>query len=63
MAKGNLPELQRRQKWNNPRRNLALGDIVLMVDYNSPRSSWPLGRVVRVNPNSSDAKLEYRAKV
>ena len=25
-----------------------------MVDENSPRSSWPLGRVVRVKPNSSD---------
>ena len=49
-----LPELQRRQKWNKPRRNFVVGDIVLMVDENSPRSSWPLGRVVRVKPNSSD---------
>ena len=49
-----LPELQRRQKWNKSRRNLAPGDIVLMVDGTSPRSSWPLGRVIRVKRNSSD---------
>ena len=41
-----LPELQRRQKWNKQRRNFAAGDVVLMVDDNSPRSLWPLGRVI-----------------
>ena len=48
-----LPELQRRQKWNKSRRNLAPGDIVLMVDT-FRRSSWPLGRVIRVKRNSGD---------
>ena len=49
-----LPELQRRQKWNKQRRNFAAGDVVLIVDDNSPRSLWSLGRVIRVKPNSSD---------
>lgn len=48
-----LPELQRRQKWNKQRRNFAPGDVVLMVDDSSQRSSWPPGRVVRVKLNSS----------
>ncbi len=26
-------------------------DIVLIVDENSPRCSWPLGRVTEVRPN------------
>ena len=49
-----LPELQQRQKWIKPQRNFAIGDIVLMVDYNSPRSSWPLGRIIEVFPNPKD---------
>ena len=49
-----LPELQPRQKWNESCRNLASGDIVLIVDDTSLRSSWPLGRVIRVKRNSSD---------
>ena len=42
-----LPTLQTRQKWNKPRRNVSVGDIVLVAD-NSPRSSWSLGRVISV---------------
>jgi hypothetical protein len=38
----------------NPRRNFTPGDIVLIVDETSPRSLWPLGRIVRVKPNSKD---------
>ena len=37
-----------------PRRNFAVGDIVLVVDENSPRMSWPLGRILRVKHNSKD---------
>ena len=48
-----LPVLQR-QKWNKSRRNLAPGYIVSMVDDTSPRSSWLLGRVIRVKQNSRD---------
>jgi hypothetical protein len=43
-----LPTLQKRQKWTKPRRNFQLGDIVLIVDENYPRCSWPLGRITEV---------------
>ena len=43
-----LPQLQARQKWVNPSRSFAVGDIVLVVDERCPRSSWPLGRIVNV---------------
>ena len=49
-----LPELQQRQKWMNPRRNFTPGDIVLIINETSPKSLWPLGRIVRVKPNSKD---------
>ena len=37
-----LPE---RQKWFDIKRNLQVGDIVLIVDSNVPRSSWSMGVV------------------
>ena len=46
-----LPLLQIRQKWNKTERNLAVGDVVLVADMNSPRCQWPLGRVTEVFPD------------
>ena len=40
-----LPLLQTRQKWIRQRRNIQVGDIVLMAE-NTPRNVWPLGRVM-----------------
>ena len=47
-SKEYLPLLQSRQKWMTIRKNLAVGDIVLVSAENSPRNSWPLVRVVEV---------------
>ena len=41
-----LPALQSRQKWLLPKRNLAVGDLVIVVDDDTPRSVWPVARVV-----------------
>ncbi|XP_043222648.1 uncharacterized protein LOC122381925 [Amphibalanus amphitrite] len=46
-----LPLLQQRQKWVRTRKNLSVGDVVLVVDVNSPRCRWPLGRVLEVFPD------------
>ena len=43
-----LPTLQLRQKWRTPRRNIAPGDLVLLVDENVKRGQWPLGKVSEV---------------
>ena len=53
-----LPEMQRRQKWTKPQRNFAIGDIVLLVDENLPRSSWSLGRIIAVKPNSKESYVQ-----
>ena len=42
--------LQLRQKWHYPRRNVAVGDIVLIADDTSPRNRWPMVRVVEAIP-------------
>ena len=43
-----VPALQERQKWQRPRRNAQVGDLVLVVDKDLPRGKWHLGRIVRV---------------
>ena len=43
-----LPTLQERKKWNEPRENLKVGELVLLADENYPRGQWPLARVVEV---------------
>jgi hypothetical protein len=40
-----LVDLQRRQMWKRPRRNLSKGDVVLLIDDNDSRCSWPMGLV------------------
>ena len=49
-----LPSLQERQKWARSTANFEVGDVVLVVDENSPRNSWPLGRIQEVKPNKGD---------
>ena len=44
-----LPELNRRQKWLDKKPNLKVGDMVLIIDENAPRGSWPLARVAEVH--------------
>ncbi|KAK3735539.1 hypothetical protein QZH41_016119 [Actinostola sp. cb2023] len=41
-----LPSLTERRKWTTEARNVAKGDLVLIVDENAARGRWPLGRVV-----------------
>ena len=41
-----LPTLQARQKWLHPKRNLQVGDVVL-VEESTPRKEWPLAKVIK----------------
>ena len=45
-----IPLMQERQKWNEIKRNFLPGDLVVIIDDNAPRNSWPLGRVVKTLP-------------
>ena len=49
-----LPTLLPRQKWHAATQLIKVGDIVLIVDYQVPRNSWKVGKVVEVFPNKSD---------
>ena len=60
-SKEYLPLFQVRQKRLRPRRNLAVGDVILVSVKNSHRISWPLGRIVEVLPDKRG--FVRRAKV
>ena len=47
-----IPHLQRRTKWLSRHRNLAKGDLVLVVDELFPREKWPLAIITDVFPSS-----------
>ncbi|XP_071959818.1 uncharacterized protein [Antedon mediterranea] len=44
LANEYLTTLQERQRWIQCKRNIAFGDVVLIME-NSPRNSWPMARV------------------
>lgn len=46
-----LLSLQQRQKWVRPRRDLRVGDVVIIKDENLHRCAWQLGRVSTTYPS------------
>ena len=42
--------LQECQKWNHPKRNFEVGDIVLLK-FDSSRNHWPMARIIEVEPD------------
>jgi hypothetical protein len=51
-----LETLQSYRKWRHDRRNLSVGEVVLMKDNSVARNCWPMGIITKVFP-SSDGKV------
>ena len=49
-----FPSLLIRQKWHTQKRNVQVGDIVLIRDLNAVRGEWRLGEVVKIRPSGGD---------
>lgn len=62
-----LPLLQERQRWNDKKRSLKTGDIVVVMDASAPRGSWPLARVLEVFPDKQglvrSVKLQTKSNI
>ena len=41
-----------RQKWHVEKRNVCVGDIVIIQDSNAVHGEWKLGRVIKVIPSN-----------
>ena len=57
-----LVTLQNRQKWVNSKRNLAIGDIVIIKEENQPRGSWSMGRVIATKPDKEGSVRSVTVK-
>ena len=49
-----FPSLFVRQKWHVSKRNVKVGDVVLLQDSNQVRGKWKLGRIVEAEPGLRD---------
>lgn len=57
-----LPQLQERQRWTRPKRNLTVGDLVLIMDNTAPRNSWLMGRVMQTFPDRKGLVRQVKIK-
>ena len=57
-----LPTLQQRQRWQQPERNLQIGDVVLIADETAPRCSWLMGRVLETHPDKQGYVRSVKVK-
>jgi len=49
-----LNELQKRRKWQDPTRNLAVDDMVVVKKDNMPLTDWRLGRIELLYTGAED---------
>ena len=57
-----LPTLVSRKKWTSKSRNLQVGDLVMLSVDHTPRSHWPLGRIVELYPGKDDIVRSVKVK-
>ncbi|KAK7906730.1 hypothetical protein WMY93_015342 [Mugilogobius chulae] len=55
-----LANICSRQCWREPRRNLQMGDIVILKDDDAPRNEWKLGRVLETMPGKDGLVRKVR---
>ena len=46
-----LNTLQQRSKWRQIKNNVKIGDIVLIIEDNTPPTHWPLAKIISLHPN------------
>ena len=57
-----LINLSLRQKWFLPKRNLKIGDVVILQDE-VPRNEWPLGMVVETSTSQEGLVRAVKVKI
>ena len=58
-----LLTLRQRTKWHQPRRNVRENDLVLIIDKQLPRNSWPAGRVIETYKGADDLVRSARVRL
>ena len=58
-----LQNLQGRSKWTSPRRNLQIGDVVIVKDEHKPRNCWSLAPVVGTYPSKDGLVRSIKVRI
>lgn len=58
-----LSTLQGRRKWHSERKNLEVGNLVLLKDGQAKRNHWPMGIVVKTFPSQDGKVRKVEVKV
>ena len=49
-----LPSQNVRSRWNEEKKDLKMGDVVLAISSDLPRAHWPLGRITEIYPGKDN---------
>ena len=58
-----LPTLNRRTKWQKEQKDVQVNDVVLVIDPDTPRGQWPLGRVLEIYPGKDNHVRAVKVQV
>ncbi len=60
-----IPLLHKREKWSAAHENVAVGQVVLMIDFSEKRSEWPLAVITHTIPDDKGVvrRVRLRAKM
>jgi len=58
-----LSSLQQRRKWSVGKRDFKVGDVVLLIEDDSPRNSWPLGVITELDHSEDRHVRKVAVKV
>ena len=58
-----LPTLRQRWKWHSKKDGIEVGDMVWILENNTPRGIWPVGRVQKVNKCKYNVVRSYLVKI
>lgn len=53
-SKEYLSAINKHNKWRNPTRNVAVGDVVLLQEGGLVPTKWPLGKVIEAHPGRDE---------
>ncbi|KAJ8332755.1 hypothetical protein SKAU_G00416510, partial [Synaphobranchus kaupii] len=58
-----LANVSLRQRWHAPRRNVQVGDVVIVKDDNIPRNEWKLARIVETSEDDDGLVRKVKLQI
>jgi hypothetical protein len=58
-----LPTFNARNKWWSKVKELKINDVVVVINDQTPRATWPLGRVTDIYPGKDNTSRVARVKI